>query len=488
MLWSCIVYSRMSTEEKIKQAIELLKTNPNQSINLLDDVLADTPHNIDALYNKGMALAAVKKYQEAINYFLKVLQLSPNTALAHVSIGNIANTCGQPLQAIQRYVAAINIDNTLISHFYKWLGTTAQQALRRSVALSEDDVNKAREDMAAAGKAYEVMSQHPSPEVSEIGAYHAGVLFDMMEHERGIEFLQKCKSIEPFKTYAENILKMKGCTHKGSSKKTLIIHAGFPGTAVTWLQSAFFPYMPDTSHIGETFFTFYEPNSETAASYKFPPTYSTDMTQSLSKEDFEVEQFGKIIDASFSKHDTISISDGSLAFSVDVLAQNLLKIEEEMGVDVKVFIMIRNQRDLIKSTYQKNVKAGLWPELPISEIFEKGHEHIEKYDFLNTYNSLKPFDEKGALLILPYEKLLTDNVGCLTVAAAFYGIAEAEVYAEAAVKIPAINRSSKEAESKASELSPDLTEYLSEKQKLFEDSNKQLSQALGIELEKFGYF
>jgi tetratricopeptide (TPR) repeat protein len=49
---------------------------------LFDKVLAIDPKNIDTLINKGIALAALQKYNEAVKYYDKVLAINPNATSA----------------------------------------------------------------------------------------------------------------------------------------------------------------------------------------------------------------------------------------------------------------------------------------------------------------------------------------------------------------------------------------------------------------------
>ena len=49
---------------------------------MFDKVLAIDPKNIDTLINKGIALAALQKYNEAVKYYDKVLAINPNATSA----------------------------------------------------------------------------------------------------------------------------------------------------------------------------------------------------------------------------------------------------------------------------------------------------------------------------------------------------------------------------------------------------------------------
>src|SRR3972149_3315794 len=68
-------------EDVIYQAMSFLEKNqPKAAIVLFNQALKADPKNIEALYNKGLALNQIRKYQDAITSFDKVLEIKPDDA------------------------------------------------------------------------------------------------------------------------------------------------------------------------------------------------------------------------------------------------------------------------------------------------------------------------------------------------------------------------------------------------------------------------
>ena len=58
------------------------------------------PSSISLINIEGSAYAKIKKYQEALNSFDKLLKIQPNDAQAYNNIGNVYNEQGQNLSLI----------------------------------------------------------------------------------------------------------------------------------------------------------------------------------------------------------------------------------------------------------------------------------------------------------------------------------------------------------------------------------------------------
>ena len=59
-----------NSEDLIYEAISLLEQRqPKPAISLLKKALKNDPNNVTALYNQGLALNQIKKYQDAITCF-----------------------------------------------------------------------------------------------------------------------------------------------------------------------------------------------------------------------------------------------------------------------------------------------------------------------------------------------------------------------------------------------------------------------------------
>ena len=73
----------------------------DEAITYYDKILEIDPNNVDALINKGVALGNLDKYNEAISYFDKVLEIDPNNVYA-------LNNKGTSLIKLSRYKEAIS--------------------------------------------------------------------------------------------------------------------------------------------------------------------------------------------------------------------------------------------------------------------------------------------------------------------------------------------------------------------------------------------
>ena len=70
-----------NSEDLIYEAISLLEQRqPKPAISLLKKALKNDPNNVTALYNQGLALNQIKKYQDAITCFDQVLEINPKDA------------------------------------------------------------------------------------------------------------------------------------------------------------------------------------------------------------------------------------------------------------------------------------------------------------------------------------------------------------------------------------------------------------------------
>ena len=70
--------SKEKTEDLLYQAMSFMeKRQPKSAIPLFKKIVKQDPKNTDALYNQGLALNQLRKYQDAITCFDKVLEINP---------------------------------------------------------------------------------------------------------------------------------------------------------------------------------------------------------------------------------------------------------------------------------------------------------------------------------------------------------------------------------------------------------------------------
>ena len=74
------------TEDLLDQAMSYLENGqPKVAIPLFKKIVKQEPKNTTALYNQGLALNQLKKYQDAITCFDKVIEINPD------DVGSINN-------------------------------------------------------------------------------------------------------------------------------------------------------------------------------------------------------------------------------------------------------------------------------------------------------------------------------------------------------------------------------------------------------------
>ena len=102
---------KTDAEDLIYEAVSYLeKGQPKIAIPILNNILKEEPKNTTALYNKGLALNQIRKYNDAITSFDKVLEINPNDT---PSLNNKAIA----LAELGRHKEAIEVfDNLLAKH------------------------------------------------------------------------------------------------------------------------------------------------------------------------------------------------------------------------------------------------------------------------------------------------------------------------------------------------------------------------------------
>jgi tetratricopeptide (TPR) repeat protein len=70
----------------------------------------DDNYDADALYNKGLGLANLGKYDEAIKYFDRALDIDPNNIGALTNKGASLIYLGRPQEASSYFDRALDID------------------------------------------------------------------------------------------------------------------------------------------------------------------------------------------------------------------------------------------------------------------------------------------------------------------------------------------------------------------------------------------
>ena len=76
-------------QDLINSGILLMQRNqPKPAIALFKKALKNDPENVTAIYNQGLAFNQLKKYQDAISCFDKVIEINPKDRISPKDIYN----------------------------------------------------------------------------------------------------------------------------------------------------------------------------------------------------------------------------------------------------------------------------------------------------------------------------------------------------------------------------------------------------------------
>jgi superkiller protein 3 len=186
-----------------------------EAIQYYDKVLAIDPNDVDALTNKGVALSALGKSEEAIQYYDKALAIDPNYTLSLTNKGIDLGILGKYDEAIQYYDKALAIDpNYTLSLTNKGVALSAlgksEEAITyydKVLAIDPNDVyaltNKGI-DLSALGKSEEAIQYYDKAlaiDPNNIDALNnkGNTLSALGRYEEAIEQYDKALGTKPIK-------------------------------------------------------------------------------------------------------------------------------------------------------------------------------------------------------------------------------------------------------------------------------------------------
>lgn len=154
----------------------------NQFEAVLDEICglrARYPSSISLINIEGSAYAKIKKYQEALNSFDKLLKIQPNDAQAYNNIGNVYNEQGQNCEAIAAYEKALSLRPDYAEAFY-----------------NKGNAHKTLEDFDKAVTAYKAAIIH-NPKYAQ-AFYNLGVVQQKLgDPKAAVKSYTKCIKINP---------------------------------------------------------------------------------------------------------------------------------------------------------------------------------------------------------------------------------------------------------------------------------------------------
>jgi hypothetical protein len=197
----------------------------------------------------------------------------------------------------------------------------------------------------------------------------------------------------------------------------ILIHIGYHKTATSWLEHLIFDN-PDTG------FRWFHKKSRTAPVHRFirdrPFEFDADAVRAEFEEliaEAEVDGLQPVV--SFGRLSGHAFSGG---FDSKQIADRLKTVFPE----ARILIVIREQRNIIVSTYKQYVKTGglctlrqfLEPAKDDWRIPEFDYRYYEYHHLIGHYQSLYG---RGNVLVLPYERLVRDPRGFVATIAEFAG-------------------------------------------------------------------
>ena len=103
--------SKEDPEDLMYNAMSFIERNqPKAAITLFNKIIKQDPKNIAALYNKGLALNRIKKYQDAVTCFNLLLEINPKDSQAYNNKGIAMAEMGDTQTANECYDKAISSD------------------------------------------------------------------------------------------------------------------------------------------------------------------------------------------------------------------------------------------------------------------------------------------------------------------------------------------------------------------------------------------
>lgn len=87
----------------IEESSKYLVSNPQKSIELINQVLKNLPNNYDAYVNRGIAYDSLGDFEKAIDNYKQSININPNYYLAYVNLASIYKKLGNKSEALELY-------------------------------------------------------------------------------------------------------------------------------------------------------------------------------------------------------------------------------------------------------------------------------------------------------------------------------------------------------------------------------------------------
>lgn len=287
--------------------------------------------------------------------------------------------------------------------------------------------------------------------------------------------------------------------------KKIIIHVGAPKAASTYLQSSIFPYLKDVKYFRCLFSAKF--NREKGDFFSLLNGLLVDFSvfgknlENLENIDELKQEIYKNIN---------SIEESMFLFSQEIFFQkpNVTQLFKELFPDAKIIIIIREQTDWLESKFSQLAKSGgNWETSEILKKFAFNCNWLEIYQHYTNYFG------KENVLILPFEKLKCKEKEFLNDIYNFIGVENFypdgkqifnKGYSRAAIFITKLfcrlltqrkkNQLRDYLEKNADKYLYWLgsKNFIDKKHKelirlYYENSNTELSELTGLDLEKYGY-
>jgi hypothetical protein len=209
------------------------------------------------------------------------------------------------------------------------------------------------------------------------------------------------------------------------------IHIGYPKAASTALQLGYFSHHPELFYLGPS--TGGNDSAYVNAEIKNAIEVDLRVVKDFGYDSVRIGKAFKSCHKLFqaSGRERFGLSSEALSFTmhhdIDVTqkAERLLRI---FGPDTKIIIVIRNQFALLRSLYRNYVVVGYcgtFQQFVTDAFYNKGRSFIHDFDYYKMHRLYSDLFGKKNVLVLPMEKLKSDQAAFCDAISDHLGISRA---------------------------------------------------------------
>lgn len=149
-VWTYLEAHRLEPDDprpRIRMAFLHLHAEPERSVAIFESLLRDHPKSVQALTGLGAAMLALDRAEKAIPPLQRALELAPDAAGAHSTLGIAYDRTGSLAPAIEHLTRTVELrpqdsvalNNLAVTYLLNGQLTQAEQTLRRALLISPGD-------------------------------------------------------------------------------------------------------------------------------------------------------------------------------------------------------------------------------------------------------------------------------------------------------------------------------------------------------------